>query len=525
MSPEPTVSAAKPYPVDSLDYNRVEERASHASYRMFWSAFKGHVRGSLAGSLIGVVLGTAIGIAMAVALPELGAATTLIAGAAGMGALMTSKVYGDAGSASGTRAAGLAESHSRILDPTHKGVELATLDDKLMMGGHRHHWQYPENRDKGKFYNWKSGTVGALALAGLGALLGMTGTLSQMALFAGVTATGGEVVLGAALAMGTLGLAFGIDRSNLKSIFNQVDANTRGEIYLGDFGKDLGKEQYKGKETDAQLAQHRLDRQASTDILEKEYQDKIFAGSVKGMFRGFAGGAVAGALIGAALGALAFAAASATGVAEAIGIAKVGETVLAGCITAAKLFAGAGALYAMKTFGDAGREAGAESTARAIDNEFQRNQELRERGITPAPPTPTKKRYLNIEAALLMGAIGVGIGLLAPGLVAPSMQAASALICGTIGAMYGIGSDSLKFLSRATDWVYDKTFLADNTAKAHPYVSVGQDSFDRPVDKPTVTVPREEMALLDERLQQRQQRSFGQTVIATPMQTSTSPTL
>lgn len=534
--PQPNeVSAQKPYLADSLDYNRVQERASHGYFRTFWSAYKGHVRGMLAGVVIGGMLGAAVGLAVLYAasvaggaILSAGAAELAMASFAGIGGMLGATAYGDAGSAAASRAAGLAERHARVLDPANNGIELKALDDRLMMDGRRHHFQFPENRDKGKLFNWKSGLVGASVGAALGAALATTGFVAKMALFKAYVVAGSTSMVApalAALAFGALGATYGIDRSNLKAIFNQVDSNSWGKLHDGTPSPDLGKAQYAGREGDAQLTQHRLNRQESTSILEDEYHSKIFASSVKGMFRGFAGGVVAGALIGAAVGAAAFGVA-ALAAPSIVGLAGIVDLGIGVAITS---FAGAGALFGMKVFADAGREAGAESTARAIDNEFERNQELRERGITPPKPGYREERNFNLKAALLMGAIGVAVATLATGMITSlpaieiaglslTAQSVAGVIGGLFGAMYGVGSDTLGKINKLTDKLYAKTYLADNQ-HADPYVATSQTVGNPSPQTPAVT--SDDVSLIQERMGQRPQKTFEQAVLAQQPNTQT----
>lgn len=518
------VTPDQPYRADSLDYNRVEERASQGYFRTFWSSYKGRVRGMLAGVAIGGIVGAAVGLLVVGALPEAVAALAF-AGFTGAGAVLGAEMYGAAGSAAASRAAGLAEKHARMLDPVHKGNELSGLSDKLMMDGRGHHFQYPEARDKGKLFNWKSGILGGGVGAALGGLLAGTSFVASIPLLSGICATAGT----AALAFGALGLSFGIDRSNLKAIFNQVDANSVGRIHDGNRGPDLGREQFRVIETDKQIAAHRLQRQESTFVLEDEYHPKIFNGAVKGLFRGLAGGAVAGTLIGGAIGVAAYGTALALG----IGLAS------AGLLPVAAAFAGTGAMYGMKVFADAGREAGAESTARAMDNEFERNQQLKERGVGPAPKTPQKEHFLNVKAALLMAAVGAVAGMMMPGVlglgalklagVATAGMAttsglavtAAAAVGGLFGAMYGVGGDSLKQLSRMTDWLYEKTYVVQNDRSAQPYVVSSQPEVSQIKEVPAATITQEDLSRMQERMEQRPARNFGQSVMATQNQPAT----
>lgn len=530
MEPDLKKPAEQPYQPDSLDYNRVQERSWKGYYRDYWSAYKGRVRGMLAGIMIGGLVGAGIGLAVAPAIAAIGVTVATAVGVcAGAGVLLGMDMYGSAGSAAASRAAGLAERHARMLDPVYKGNELAALDDKLMMDGRGHHFQFPEDRDKGKFYKWSSGLLGAVVGTGVGVLLGNSGILAGIELLEPIAS-----IAGGAIAFGTLGLAFGIDRSNLKDVFNQVDFASWGKWRNGTNGPNLGREQFIGKEGEQGLAEHRLRRQASTFALEEEYHNRIFAGAVKGMFRGVAGGAVAGVLVGAAIGAGVFL------IANSLEVAALGTITKLGMLGTAKIFSGLGALYAMKAFGDSGREAGAESVARAIDNEFERNHELRQRGITPARSTPPPEKFLNIKAALMMGAVGAGVGfmlseviLTAPALAGLKLAADSAAIAATViggafGAMYGIGSDSMRKVGQLTDWMYKKTYIVHNDPTSQPYVEplVSKEQYHQIEGKQQATpqVTSDDMRRLEEQMRQRPQKNFEQAVLAKQQQTAT-PTL
>lgn len=550
MEPQQKQVEVVPYKPGSLDYNKVQERASQGYYREYWSSTKGRVRGMLSGVMVGAAIGLAMGAAVAGILAYTGVlaaiaaaaaasgaapitAIGIIAGFTGLTAIKSAEAYGSAGSAAASRAAGLAERHARVLDPVYKNNETAALDDKLMMDGRGHHFQFPVDRDKGKLFNWKSGALGALIGAGLAALIASSGVIG---LFGVTTALAIGEVAGAAIGGAGLGMTFGIDRSRLKDIFNKVDASSWGKS-KGDYaGIDMGRKQFGGVENDKQLAEHRMQRQASTFALEEEYHNKIYARAVKGLFRGLAGGAVAGAAIGAAVGLLACAVVApfATG---AIGVAAVTTG-----------FAAVGMNYGIRVFADAGREAGAESMARAIDNEFERNLELRQKGITPTPPKPMEQRFLNPKAALVMASIGAAVAAIAlPGIIATgafaalgleaaaattgATLAASAAIGGVFGTMYGIGRDSLKSLSKFTDWLYDKTYVVHNDPTSKPYVvplpsreaeQAAQAAIAKPANGHAIT--GEDMNRLDEKMRARPQKTFEQSVLAQNAQPAT-PTL
>lgn len=525
---KPITPTTPPYRPDSIDYNRVQERASQAYYREYWSSYKGRVRGMLVGVLVGGAVGAAIGGALALmagfAVAEIGLA---VAAMAGVAAISGAEAYGAAGSAAASRAAGLAERHARVLDPVYKDNETAALEDKLMMDGRGHHFQFPVDRDKGKFFNWKSGLAGAAIGAAVGLLLAASGVGIAGPL---LSVVGGQA--GAALAFGALGATFGIDRSNLKDVFNKVDAASWGKSKGMYSGIDMGREQFKGIENDKELAEHRMRRQASTFSLEEEYHNKIYARAVKGLFRGLAGGAVVGAVVAGAVGLLAFGAAQ-------VMLPTLVATKTAFAAVAA--FSAVGAAFGMRAFSDAGREAGAESMARAIDNEFERNLELRQKGINPQPAKPPKEKFFNLKSALVMGAIGAGIGLLLPSIGVMAMNVilpasaeiavgtisaltlkASAIVGGMFGAMYGVGGDSIKMLSKATDWLYNKAYVVHNDPTAKPYV-VPQELPENIIKKAGIQnlVTEEDMSKMEQRMQQRPAQTFEQKVLTQSQQPQT----
>lgn len=512
-----------PYRPDSIDYNRVNERASQGYYRTYWSSYKGRVRGMLVGVLVGGLIGATMGGALALmagfTLAETGLA---VAALAGFAAVTGAEAYGAAGSAAASRAAGLAERHARVLDPVYKDNESAALDDKLMMDGRGHHFQYPVDRDKGKFFNWKSGAAGAAIGAGVGALLATNGLLASAPLL-----LAGPV--GAALAFGALGATFGIDRSNLKNIFNKVDAASWGKSKGKYTGIDMGREQFKAIENDKEIAEHRMRRQASTFSLEEEYHNKIYARAAKGLFRGLAGGAVAGVLVAGVVGLAAFGAAT-------LLLPEIVEGVA--LFKAVTAFSAVGAAFGMRAFADAGREAGAESMARAIDNEFERNLELRQKGITPQPAKPVEEKFFNLKSTLVMGAIGAGVGLMLPHIGAAALGAigiemvtgsisaltlqASALVGGMFGTMYGVGGDSIKMLSKATDWLYNKAYVVHNDPTAKPYV-VPQELPQEMIKKAGIEhiVTQDDMHQMEQRMQQRPAQTYEQKLLTQSQQPPT----
>jgi hypothetical protein len=324
--------------------------------------------------------------------------------------------------------------------------------------------------------------------------------------------------VGGALAFGLLGLTFGIERGLLKSIFNQTDSNIHGELTFQD-GPDLGKVQ--SLEQGSDLEQHRLRRQQEITHLEKEYNERIAWGALGGRFRGFAG-VVPGVLAGLALGALLL---------GGIAIAGIALPAVLSASGVLSMFAAAGGVYAIHVFTESGQEAGAEATARAIDNEFERNRTLRAKGIAPTPAQEPESKWLSVKAGLVAGAIGAAVGIalapwigpaalacaaihLAPGASAVAVAAfwhqatiVSVVISGLMGSSYGLGMKTLKGLNSMTKPV---THLYDTFSFHHsplvPEVAVAP-ALGTQHEKITL----EESAALNSKLETGSGKSFTQT--------------
>ncbi len=502
---------------------RIDARAAGDFPRHFWSTSKhGHYRFALAGVAIAVPIAAAIGAAVAAAV-SWALAPIIIPAFIGAGALMAVESFGSTGSAAASRASGLAEKHARILDGEGKGLAPQTaLDDNLMNNGQGHHYEFPRNRDNGKLFSWKSGLTGAAMGAAAGGLLGIGGAIAHIPAAAAIAtaipalavAPFLPIVVAGAITFGLFGLTFGIERKVFKSIFNYTDAHIQGKL-SPDKSPDLGKQQ--SQESDPALAQQRVQRQADIDRLERSYNERISWGALSGRFRGFLG-TVPGVAIGAVVGVLALAAVSLTGGAALLPM--IAHSVVV------PLFAAAGGLLGMKVFSEAGMEAGAEATARSIDNEFERNRALRAQGITPPKPKETKGSWLNPKAALIMGVIGAAVGAaltlaMAPGILAllPVAVAAhigtgaligiSAIIGGGVGASYGLGDKSLKAVAKPFTRIYDKVVFGQN-----PVADPGQQvtaQLPVPVQAPLYDkVTAEDARLLDDRLSAGTGKSFTQ---------------
>ena len=446
----------------AIDDARVEENAGQKYHRNFWSSAKGHMRGWFAGGTLGAILGSGLGLA---ALSFATAGVPLLpifAAFAVTGTIFGVEAYSAIAAAGASRAAGLAEKHARRLDPNNKNDPLKIAEDKLMYDGRGHHYEFPQDRDDGKIFSWKSGLLGTTIGAASGGILGFVGhdlvatsVMSAIGTSLGIASAPLALAAAGAIVLGIAGMSFGIERGFFKSLFNQIDFNVKGKIHDGtciDIGKEQAIEQGLTVED---LNQQRLNRQADIQHLDKEYNRKIFWGGIKGAFNGFAGGLVIGAAIGLAVG----------------GVVLGGLALFATPVSAALLlpaFASAGAMFGMKIFADAGREAGAESTARAIDDEFERNLALQERGMSPEPAKKPEGQWFNLGTGLIMGTIGAVAGLtLAPilaatpalaGLAPAAITGLSSLTGGLFGASFGLGDKIIRGITDKTDEVYYTTY-------------------------------------------------------------------
>ena len=501
----------------AIDDARVQENAELKYHRNFWSSAKGHMRGWFAGGTLGTIIGSGLGLA-ALSFATAGAPLLpIFAAFAVTGTLFGVEAYSAIAAAGASRAAGLAEKHARKLDPANAGDPLKIAEDKLMYDGRGHHYEFPPDRDKGKIFSWKSGLLGTTIGATGGAILGFLGhELAAGAIVhsvgVGIAASVGTLALpvisapimalAGAIAFGIAGMSFGVDRGIFKSLFNQIDFNIKGKIHDGTC-VDIGKEQAIEQGTVADLSQQRLNRQAEIQHLDKEYNRKIFWGGIKGAFNGFAGGIVIGAAVGLAVGAVVFG-----------GLALFATPVAASLLL--PVFASAGAMFGMKIFADAGREAGAESTARAIDDEFERNLALQERGIAPEPAKKPEGQWFNLGTGVIMGTIGAAAGLtLAPILAATPALAVlapaaitglSSLTGGLFGASFGLGEKVIRGITDTTDEVYYKTY-SSHSGKHDPEFN---QELPQPQHHHKIEITPEEAA----RLQAKQpEKNFGEFVI------------
>jgi hypothetical protein len=195
-------------------------------------------------------------------------------------------------------------------------------------------------------------------------------------------------------------------------------------------------------------------------------------------------------------------------------------------------FAAAGGLLGMGIFTEAGTEAGAESTARAIDEEFERNRILHAKGITPVPAREkTKGSLFNVKAFVITGIIGAAIGVaLAPvigsglvtmfGLQAGAELAASIITCATVAAVsYAPSIHIYKSIARGTNWLYEKSYSGSQPhtpVEVHEPVIVVQPAMHQ-------KITAEDYAKLNERLN-TDRKNFADA-ISTQIQTAATTSL
>jgi hypothetical protein len=525
--------------IPEIDDARVKEKAERYYYRSFHGAYKGHYKGFLTGLVGGAVIATGVGLIAAALLTGplgiFGAAAfwgiTAAFSAAGMG--LGFHAYSNAGTIAGAKASSLAEKHARQLVKSKlisKGKGVAAPEDEFdepsFEGRYKHHYEVPPDRDSGMFWHWKTGTIGAAIGTGLGAVIGF-GAPAVITAFAteiahigaafaatsiaqtlGITAAGmtaatagiaAAPVLVGAVALGLVGVSFGINRSIFKSWFNVIDGWAKGKpggIELKTVEQELAqartpeeREQIMVREK--AIYETALRRQDMIYDLDKKYYDKIFWNSIGGMFNGYAGGSILGMTIGAALG---------------VGAAVLLAPMLGGISLGALAFpmmmgmAVAGGHMGAETFSSAGANAGAEAMSKALDEEFQRGKVLNEQGKTPVIKKPEpSKGIINVKTMAICATVGAVVGLamfagvfaagfgLAKALIGShiSIGAATALatgIGGIIGSLYGIKAKVFQGFSNIANNLYDgKLFGTDGTehAKEHEKVKVPETSMAR----------------------------------------------
>ncbi len=500
--------------ITMLDETRIQKNAQSKYYRNIWGSYKGHIRGMLTGGGIGAVVGATLGL---IALPIVGPIGIIAMTCAS--ALVGAEGFGTVGATAAARSTSLAEKHARMLDPENAGDPIKTIDDKLMDDGAGNHYEFPTDRDKNKFFSFKSGLTGAAIGAASGALLAWGGVAFFVTALSGF---GIPVIAAGAIIMGMFGLTFGVERGVFKSIFNHTDKNISGKIYNG-HDPDLGKEQNPDL-SDPELLAKRMERQDTIRRFEKEYQDKIFWGAATGRFKGFAGGAVTGGIVGLAAGAIALGIVALCSAHFLVAAATV--KLLISC------FAASGAFLGMNTFSEAGTQAGAESTSRAIDEEFERNRVLLAKGIAPTPGKKEKEEWFNWKSAALMGLIGIAVGIalapiLGPGVVfllghvgtatfgaaaaIPGTFSAatigiSAIISGVVGVSYGLGGKFLHGIGRTANKLYNNVY--SNTVEENPGMT----------QTPSVSLPvrdkitQADAELLNSKMPVQGEKNFGNMV-------------
>ncbi|HEU5047768.1 MAG TPA: hypothetical protein VFT64_07995 [Rickettsiales bacterium] len=352
--------------------------------RIFWGGYKHHVRGMLTGVSLGTLVGGAIGLATMAIFPPLGLLG--VAAFAGAGALTGAEQLSSIGTASGSRAASLAESHASALDPANEGDQEKILKDRLMNFDDYHYQGNPER--KRSWFQWKSGTTGALVGMAAGALIGIAAE-AEIPVIAtligggvlGLSAAAAPIVAGA-LVFGLLGLTFGIDRGIFGTVFNKIDSFVNGRKK----GKE-GHEQFIEQEKDPRLKERRMEREEMIHDLHMKYDEKIFMGGIKGYLQGGLGGSLIGAVTGAVVGGLL----ALTAVHLALPI--IGATIIAG------------AIFGAKTFAEAGYNAGTEAITRTIDDEFKLRELQKQKGIDTTVEENIDKGRKRIPGMVFDGAL------------------------------------------------------------------------------------------------------------------------
>lgn len=362
--------------------------------RIFWGGYKHHVRALLTGVSLGAVTGAAVGTIALILFPPLGLLG--IAAFAGAGSLIGVEQLSSIGTASGSRAASLAEVHASTLDPANEGKKEKIIKDSLM-DFDDHHYEADGTTKKNKWFQWKSGLTGTAIGGAVGALVGsilliksfavdipLITMLAHAGIFAAIGASTPALapILAGALVFGMLGLTFGIDRGIFKSVFNNIDSFLNGK-------KNNGREQFIGHETGTELKNHRLEREKVIDKLHKKYDEKIFMGGIKGYLQGATGGALIGLVAGALVGGI-----------IALLAPAIAIPVIAGFMTA-------GIAFGVKTFSEAGYNAGVESTTRAIDDEFHLRQAQKAKGILTEPEENITTEPKMLSGKLFDGALGI----------------------------------------------------------------------------------------------------------------------
>jgi hypothetical protein len=515
--------------IPELDEERLHARAERYRYRDEGGAYKGHVRGILTGAFLGTALGGVFGAITygalsglaaigafglsAVALPAL---PIMMMGFMACGVFMGVKGFGSVGSAAGAMSYNLAEKHARSLVKStliSKGPGKENeLDEPSFEGRYGHHFEVPPDRDASTPYHWKTGAIGAGIGASLGGIIAGAGSLAPVA-FGELLLTAGHAVpalaailtpaalpLVAVGAFAVFGATFGINRSLFRSVFNLTDGWVKGSVGGNDLPtveKELAKARTPEEREQIRVQlkaeyETALRRQEKIHELDESYYKKIFWHSVGGRFNGLMGGNLIGMTVGAALGlvvgGLAIAAGVATGgIAPAVvlgGLAMAGTTV--------------GGLMGQEIFAETGTMSGMTSMGKAIDEEFERTQALRAKGITPTvSKMPKDNGIINFKSLALCTVVGLAAGAalwpvlstvgLFAGLHGAAGIAASSISVGLIGAAYGIKAKVLQAFGDFSQKLYSgNLFGKDGTeyAQEHEKTRVPDASF---VKQPAVS--------------------------------------
>ncbi len=498
--------------IPELDEERLHARAERYRYRDEGGAYKGHVRGMLTGAFLGTALGGVFGAitygaltglaaisAFGITVASLPALPVMMMGFMACGIFMGVKGFGSVGSAAGAMSYNLAEKHARslvkskIISKGH-GKE-NELDEPSFEGRYGHHFEVPPDRDAGTFYHWKTGAIGTGIGAGLGGIVAGAGSLApaafgELLLAAGHAApllapvlTTAAFPLVAVGAFALFGATFGINRSIFRSVFNLTDGWVKGSPTGNDLPtveKELAKARTPEEREQIRVQlkaeyETALRRQEKIHELDETYYKKIFWHSIGGRFNGFMGGNLIGMTVGAALGL------AVGGLAIAAGVATggIGASVILGGLAMAGTTVGG--LMGQEIFAETGTMSGMTSMGKAIDEEFERTQALRAKGITPSvSKMPKDNGMLNLKSLALCTVIGLVAGAalwpvlstagLFAGLHGATGIAASSISVGLIGATYGLKAKVLQAFGDFSQKLYSgNLFGKDGTEYAEEH--------------------------------------------------------
>jgi hypothetical protein len=468
-------------PMPVLDETRVDEDAYKHQFLADGVAYKGMQRGRLTGAIDGLGLGAIFGGLLCSALHLGGAALlgisataviaspfVIIPAMAAAAAIAFANGYGETGAGAAARSGSLAQKWARqiVKNPLYPNGNEPNLEGRF-----GHHYEIPPDRDRGVFFHWKTGLIGAGVAGTVGALIGEStaalGTAHSIVLApsvfgatAGAAALGtiaaGPVLVGAAL-LGLYGLSYGINRSLFRSAQNWTDGLLHGKL-TGTYSKS----DYEPPKTREEQIQYQVDlrRQDIQHEMEPQLFRKLFREGIKGKFAGFASGPVIGLLTGAVVGLAA---------AALIPGAGLLAPVLMGCTAI-------GAAYGMETFSKTTSEAHMEATYRSLDEEFQRTHAQQEKGITPTlmPAREKDNKGLINFKTLAICAVGGGlVGLAAAPLFGAFLAAAAGIELGSaafavsglagafIGSTYGVSEKIWRGVEDFSTGLYDGKILGE----------------------------------------------------------------